>query len=106
MRHGVIAKIAGRLPFFYGWVVVGVVFITMAFGVNARSAMLSPMLGRLMDRHGPCQVMELGVFAAAAGLMLATGATAPWHAHASLGILLGAGSICTGYTGEALFLPN
>ena len=33
-----IAALARRLPFFYGWVVVGVVFVTMAFGVNARTA--------------------------------------------------------------------
>ena len=27
-----------RLPFFYGWVVVAVAFVTMALGVNARTA--------------------------------------------------------------------
>ena len=27
-----------RLPFFYGWVVVGVAFVTMGVGVNARTA--------------------------------------------------------------------
>src|SRR3954471_5454085 len=27
-----------RLPFFYGWVVVAVTFVTMAIGVNARTA--------------------------------------------------------------------
>jgi len=27
-----------RLPFFYGWVVVAVVFVTMGIGVNARTA--------------------------------------------------------------------
>jgi hypothetical protein len=27
-----------RLPFFYGWVVVAVAFVTMAVGVNARTA--------------------------------------------------------------------
>src|SRR5215471_6060727 len=27
-----------RLPFFYGWVLVGVAFVTMAIGVNARTA--------------------------------------------------------------------
>jgi hypothetical protein len=27
-----------RLPFFYGWVVVGVAFITMAIGVSTRTA--------------------------------------------------------------------
>ena len=27
-----------RLPFFYGWLLVGVSFVTMAIGVNARTA--------------------------------------------------------------------
>ena len=27
-----------RLPFFYGWLLVAVAFVTMAFGVNARTA--------------------------------------------------------------------
>jgi hypothetical protein len=27
-----------RLPFFYGWVIVAVAFVTMALGVNARTA--------------------------------------------------------------------
>src|SRR5215467_10280450 len=27
-----------RLPFFYGWIVVAVTFVTMAIGVNARTA--------------------------------------------------------------------
>ena len=27
-----------RLPFYYGWMIVVVVFVTMAIGVNARTA--------------------------------------------------------------------
>src|SRR6185503_7076421 len=27
-----------RAPFFYGWLIVGVAFVTMAIGVNARTA--------------------------------------------------------------------
>ena len=81
-----------RLPIFYCWIVVAVAFVTMAVGVNARtafsllfppildefgwergvtagafsfgflvSAVLSPSLGRLMDRRGPRVVIELGV---------------------------------------------
>jgi len=132
-----IARLARRLPFFYGWVVVGVVFVTMAICVNARtafsllfppildefgwergvtagafsfgflvSALLSPLLGRLMDRRGPRFVMEAGVAATAAGLLLATFASAPWHIYLTLGLLVGAGTTFTGYTGQALFLPN
>src|SRR5262245_51192487 len=78
------ASTALRLPFFYGWVVVAVAFVTMGIGVNIRtafsllflpildefgwergmtagafsfgflvSAVLSPFVGRLMDRQGP-----------------------------------------------------
>src|SRR5215831_15241234 len=91
-----------RLPFFYGWVIVAVAFVTMGLGVNARtafslffppmlaefgwergmtagafsfgflvSALLSPGVGRLMDRHGPRVVIEMGVGLMAAGLLLA-----------------------------------
>jgi MFS family permease len=126
-----------RLRFFYGWVVVAVVFVTMGVGVNARtafsllfppildefgwergvtagafsfgflvSAVLSPTLGRLMDRRGPRVVMELGAGLMAAGLMLATLVRQPWHLYLTLGVLVGGGSVCLGYTGQALFLPN
>ncbi|MCG2594451.1 MFS transporter [Ramlibacter sp. XY19] len=132
-----IERLARRLPFFYGWIVVGVVFLTMAICVNARtafsllfppildefgwergvtagafsfgfivSAVLSPLLGRLMDRRGPRFVMEIGVVATAAGLLLATFSTQPWHVYLTLGMLVGAGTTFTGYTGQALFLPN
>jgi MFS family permease len=132
-----IATLARRLPFFYGWVIVAVVFVTMAFGVNARTAFsllfpplldefgwdrsvtagafsfgmlvgaaLGPVLGRLMDRSGPRLVMELGVAALVAGMLLAPLARAPWQIYATLGVLVSAGSIATGYTGQALFLPN
>jgi MFS family permease len=132
-----IERLARRLPFYYGWVVVGVVFVTMAICVNARtafsllfppildefgwergvtagafsfgflvSAVLSPLLGRLMDRRGPRFVMEIGVAATAVGLLLATFAGEPWHVYLTLGVLVGAGTTFTGYTGQALFLPN
>jgi MFS family permease len=123
------------LPFFYGWIIVAIAFVTMGLGVNARtafsllfpsilaefgwqrgvtagafsfgfliSALLSPLLGRLIDSRGPRVVMELGVFAMAAGLMLATLTSAPWHIYVTLGILVGAGSVCLGFTGQALLL--
>jgi MFS family permease len=126
-----------RLPFFYGWVIVAVVFVTMGVAVNARtafsllfppilaefgwergvtagafsfgflvSAVLSPMLGRLMDRRGPRAVVELGVALMGLGLLLAPFVERPWHLYATLGVLVGGGSVCMGYTGQALFLPN
>ena len=126
-----------RLPFFYGWVVVAVTFVTMAIGVNARtafslffppiigefgwergitagafsfgflvSAAVSPLIGRMMDRLGPCAVMELGVGLMASGLLLAPLTTQPWHLYLTIGVLVGAGSVCLGYSGQSLFLPN
>jgi MFS family permease len=126
-----------RLPFFYGWVVVAVAFVTMALGVNARtafsllfppildefgwergvtagafsfgflvSAVLSPSLGRLMDRRGPRVVLELGVGLVALGLLLAPLVERPWHLYATLGVLVGGGSVCLAYTGQGLYLPN
>jgi MFS family permease len=126
-----------RLPLFYGWIIVAVVFVTMGVGVNARtafsllfppilaefgwergvtagafsfgflvSAALSPSLGRLMDRRGPRVVIELGVLLIGAGLLLATQVTRPWHLYATLGVMVGGGSVCLGYTGQSLFLPD
>jgi MFS family permease len=126
-----------RLPLFYGWIIVAVVFVTMGIAVNARtafsllfppildefgwergmtagafsfgfiiSAILSPTLGRLMDRRGPIVVNELGVVLIGIGLLLATLVKTPWQLYATLGMLVGAGSVCLGYTGQGLFLPN
>jgi MFS family permease len=130
-------SIYARLPFFYGWVIVLIVFITMGIAINARtafsllfppildefgwprgvtagsfsfgfivSAILSPALGKLMDRRGPLIVNELGVVLIGAGLMLATLVQQPWQLYATLGMLVGSGSVCLGYTGQGLFLPN
>ena len=126
-----------RLPFFYGWIIVAVTFVTMAIGVNARTAFsllfppilsefgwergvtagafsfgfvvsgaVSPLIGRLMDRAGPRAVMELGVALMAGGLLLAPLTTEPWHLYVTIGVMVGAGSICLGYSGQSLFLPN
>jgi MFS family permease len=126
-----------RLPFYYGWMVVAVVFVTMAIGVNARTAFslffppiigefgwdrgvtagafsfgfvvsgfMSPLIGKLMDRYGPRAVMELGVLLMGSGLLLAPLTTQPWHLYLTIGVLVGAGSVCLGYSGQSLFLPN
>jgi MFS family permease len=126
-----------RLPFFYGWIIVAVTFVTMAIGVNARTAFslffppilsefgwergvtagafsfgfvvsgaVSPLIGRLMDRAGPRAVMELGVVLMGGGLLLAPLTSQPWHLYLTIGVMVGAGSICLGYSGQSLFLPN
>ena len=128
---------APRFPFFYGWAVVAVAFVTMGVGVNARtafsllfppilaefgwergvtagafsfgffiSALLSPLLGRLMDRHGPLLVLEAGVGIMGIGLLAAAHVSQPWHLYLTLGVLVGSGSVALGFTGQALHLPN
>jgi MFS family permease len=122
---------------FYGWVIVAVAFVTMAIGVNARTAfslllppiidefgwdrgataaafsfgfilaaVLSPLLGRWMDRFGPRVVIEAGIACVALGLYAARYIAAPWQLYATLGVLVGAGSVCLSYTGQACYLPN
>ena len=116
---------------------MAVAFVTMAVGVNARtafsllfppildefgwergvtagafsfgfliSAFLSPLLGRLMDKHGPLLIIQAGVVTTACGLLLAALVTRPWHLYLTLGVLVGGGSVCLGYTGQSLYLPN
>src|SRR5258707_10606948 len=49
-----------RLPFFYGWMIVAVTFVTMAIGVNARTA-FSLFFPPIIDEFG----WERGVTAGA-----------------------------------------
>src|SRR6195952_1848704 len=126
-----------RLPFFYGWIIIAVTFVTMAIGGKARHAFslffppiidefgwergvtagafsfgflvsgaVSPLIGRMMGRFGPRAVMELGVALMAAGLLLGPLTTQPWHLYLTIGVLVGAGSVGLGYSGQSLFLPN
>ena len=126
-----------RLPIFYGWVLVGVSFVTMAIGVNARtafsllfpsilgefgwdrgvtagafsfgflvSALVTPWVGWLTDRHGPRLVIEMGVALMGSGLLLATLIREPWQLYLTLGALVGGGVNLLAYTGQSLYLTN
>jgi MFS family permease len=126
-----------RLPFFYGWIIVAVAFVTVALGVTARtafslmfppivdefgwdrglaagafsfgflvSALVSPVVGRLMDRRGPRFVIEIGVLLTAAGLVAATRIETPWQLYATLGVLVGGGANCMTFTAQSQYLPN
>jgi len=125
-----------RLPFFYGWVLVAIAFVTMAVGVNARTAfslLFSAILdefgwGRgvtagafwfgflasalvtpfvgLMDLRGPRSVIELGVVTMGVGLLLASLVHEPWQLYLTLGALAGGGVNCLAYTGQSLYLTN
>src|ERR1700744_4566312 len=88
----------------YGWE-RGVTAGAFSFGFVI-SAIVSPLIGRLMDRAGPRAVMELGVALMGGGLLLAPLTREPWHLYVTIGVMVGAGSICLGYSGQSLFLPN
>ena len=51
----------GRLPFYYGWVVVGVAFVTMAIGVNTRTA-FSLLFPPILAEFGWARGATAGVF--------------------------------------------
>jgi MFS family permease len=70
------------------------------------SAFISPTIGRVMDRFGPRVVTELGTVSMAIGFLLAPLTTQPWQLYLTLGMLVGGGSVCLGYAGQSLFLPN
>jgi len=126
-----------RLPFYYGWVIVGVAFVTMALGVTARtsfsllmpplidefgwdrglaagafsfgflvSAVISPMVGRVLDVRGPRVVILTGVLVLTAGLALAPSIERPWQLYLTLGVLVGGGANMMTYTVHSQFLPN
>src|SRR5437667_5255329 len=109
MAVGVNARTAFSLLFppildEFGWE-RGVTAGAFSFGFLV-SAFLSPSLGRLMDRRGPRVVMELGTGLMTIGLLLAPLVREPWHLYATLGVLVVGGSVCMGYSVQALFLPN
>jgi MFS family permease len=128
---------SSRLPFYYGWVIVGIAFVTMAAGVTARtafslllpplidefhwdrglaagafsfgfliSAVLSPIVGRVIDSYGPRIVIMCGVMLTTAGLLLAPYIERPWHLYGTLGVLVGGGANMMTYTVHSQFLPN
>lgn len=130
-------KWPARLPFYYGWVIIGIAFVTMAISVTTRtafslllpplisefgwdrglvagafsfgflvSALLSPFVGRLMDRHGPRVVIQTGVVLMAAGLLLAPAIKQPWQLYITLGVLVGCGVNLMSFTVQSQFLPN
>jgi MFS family permease len=70
------------------------------------SAVVSPVLGRLVDRRGPRFVIEAGVLMTTAGLLSATLIATPLQLYATLGLLVGIGANCMGYSVHSQFLPN
>lgn len=126
-----------RLPFYYGWLIIAIAFVTMAIGVTGRtafsllmpplidefrwdrgvaaggfsfgflvSAIISPVVGRVMDIHGPRIVILTGVALMSSGLLLATLVSSPWHLYATLGVAVSGGANMMTYTAHSQFLPN
>ncbi|MEZ5728456.1 MAG: MFS transporter [Burkholderiaceae bacterium] len=125
------------LPFYFGWLIVAIAFVTMAVSVSVRtafslllpplmdefgwdrglaagafsfgflvSAVIGPMVGRVMDRYGPRVVIETGVVLMAVGLFIAPSIQTPWQLYATLGMLVGAGANLMSFTAQSLYLPN
>jgi hypothetical protein len=52
---------SSRLPFYYGWVIIGIAFVTMAIGVTARTA-FSLLMPPLIDEFGWERALAAGAF--------------------------------------------
>ncbi len=57
------ASLAARLPFYYGWLVIAVAFVTMAVAVNARTS-FSLLFPTILDEFGWRRGVTAGVFSA------------------------------------------
>src|SRR5262249_58933527 len=87
----------------FGWE-RGVTAGAFSFGFIV-SAIISPVIGRLMDRAGPRAVMEVGIALMAGGLLLAPLTREPWPLYLAIGVMVGTGSVCLCSSGFSLFLP-
>jgi MFS family permease len=62
-------RIAQRLPFFYGWIVIAVAFVTLGLGANARTTyglLFPPILAEFgWDRAMTASIFSIGFFSAA-----------------------------------------
>lgn len=70
------------------------------------SAVLSPLSGRMMDRHGPRAVIGTGVVLLGGGLLLSPLIATPWQLYAVLGVLVGGGGNLMSYSAQGQYLPN
>lgn len=61
MQHSVMTRLAVRLPFFFGWIVIAVAFVTVALGVTARTA-FSLMFPPIVDEFGWDRGLAAGAF--------------------------------------------
>ena len=73
----VAAWLARRLPFHYGWVVVGCAFVTIGIGANSRTA-FSLLFPPLLDETGWSRGLTAGIFSFGFVLSIAVSAGVGW----------------------------
>src|SRR5215475_8398820 len=103
---------SSRLPFYYGWLIIdefgwerGLAAGAFSFGFLV-SAVLSPIVGWVMDTRGPRIVILTGALLLTAGLLLSAFIERPWQLYVTLGVLVGGGANMMTYTVHSQFLPN
>ena len=69
---------------------------SVAAAARLVSAALSPLLGPLVDRHGPRLVMGLGVLSLAGGAIVLAAAGSAWHVMLGYGVVMAFGSVALG----------
>lgn len=78
-----------------------------AFSIGFASAgAFSPIVGRVIQRLAPRYVFSLAAIIVAAGMVLTTFITQPWHAYISLGFMVVGVSVVLSYVGHSMVLPN
>lgn len=71
LQHPVAARLAARLPFFFGWVIIAIAFVTVALGVTARTA-FSLMFPPIIDEFGWDRGLAAGAFSFGFGVSALT----------------------------------
>jgi MFS family permease len=71
IQHSVAARLASRLPFFFGWVIIAIAFVTVALGVTARTA-FSLMFPPIIDEFGWDRGLAAGAFSFGFGVSALT----------------------------------
>jgi MFS family permease len=69
---------------------------SVAAAARLVSAVLAPLLGPLVDRHGPRGLMGLGVLSLAGGAVALAAAGNAWHVFLGYGVVMAFGSVALG----------
>lgn len=88
----------------YGWSSATIVG-AFSIGFVGSSAFI-PIIGIVMDRHGPKAAIPMGAILVAAGYFAAVWIASPLGLYVALGLMAVLGSMAMGYIGHSMFLPN